>query len=670
YLDWDENLWLGSFRKGLIFIPSKLNNFENYRYKYLNKESKNSGMLTALFKNEHHIYIGTNNDGIYAISQQSDKTIHYERSTKQLGIPANILLIKEAPKGKFFLGSYTDGLSLFDPITGRCKYYTSTPAGTPSLNKISSIAEDDKGNLWIGTYGNGLYQFDITKEKIVRHFSSTESGDENSLASNTITALVFEGKHLWIGTNRGLSRMEMNENSFISYFASNIGLPSNTILALREDRSGFLWIGTDHGLACLYKLTQEIDCFTTEDGLANNVISAIEQDNKGNLWISTISGISMLSKSDQIFYNFYNSDGLQGLEFSRGAGFKSFDDEIFFVGTNGITSFYPENIQLSKRELNVFINQVYLYNNPIQFGEKSGRNTILSAPLNEYPDITLQETDNVFSIELTTLQYNNPEEIIYYYKLEGFDNDWMNTPIGNNRITYTNLSPGTYRFLFYADNHGIQSPEKTITIRVIPIWYNTFWIRILAALLIIGLSYIFFSFIRSRKQKKKPQTQEIQEESLPISTQEDIIKPEVEIPEETIAPKPPKTVKAKEKVAVLKQKKKEKIKKTDNDILLEKINTIINNNIQNSEFSVEQLATEIGMSRVHLYRKVKEITGKSISDYIREIRLAKAVKLLKQSQLSISEIAEATGFSSLYHFSGCFKEHFGVSPKKYNSEKG
>lgn len=92
------------------------------------------------------------------------------------------------------------------------------------------------------------------------------------------------------------------------------------------------------------------------------------------------------------------------------------------------------------------------------------------------------------------------------------------------------------------------------------------------------------------------------------------------------------------------------------------LNSLIHNNLANSNFSVENLAESLNVSRVQLYRKVKAIMGISVSDYISSIRLNKAKSLLETTKLSVSEIAYETGFSSPNYFSTAFKSHYGVSP--------
>lgn len=102
---------------------------------------------------------------------------------------------------------------------------------------------------------------------------------------------------------------------------------------------------------------------------------------------------------------------------------------------------------------------------------------------------------------------------------------------------------------------------------------------------------------------------------------------------------------------------------------LSKMNQIIYDNIDNSSFSVEQLAEELHVSRVQLYRKIKAILGIKVSDYILNIRLEKGREMLENnSKLSISDIAYSVGFSSSTYFSTSFKTKFGKTPKSYKEK--
>ncbi|MDV7185962.1 two-component regulator propeller domain-containing protein [Lutibacter sp. TH_r2] len=101
---------------------------------------------------------------------------------------------------------------------------------------------------------------------------------------------------------------------------------------------------------------------------------------------------------------------------------------------------------------------------------------------------------------------------------------------------------------------------------------------------------------------------------------------------------------------------------------LQKAIDIVEKHMMNTEFSVELLVKEMALSRSNLYLKIKELTGLSSSEFIRNIRLKRAMQLLEKSDLSVKEIMYMTGFNTASYFSKCFKKQFGVIPSKYVRE--
>ena len=101
------------------------------------------------------------------------------------------------------------------------------------------------------------------------------------------------------------------------------------------------------------------------------------------------------------------------------------------------------------------------------------------------------------------------------------------------------------------------------------------------------------------------------------------------------------------------------------DRLMRRVMTMINKNIGNQDLSVEMIANTVGISRVHLHRKLREITNQSARDFIRNVRLQQAATLLAEKHHSVSEIAEIVGFSSTSHFSAAFKDLYGLTPSEY-----
>lgn len=116
--------------------------------------------------------------------------------------------------------------------------------------------------------------------------------------------------------------------------------------------------------------------------------------------------------------------------------------------------------------------------------------------------------------------------------------------------------------------------------------------------------------------------------------------------------------------AETKEKKDTKKTETPDETFLKKMRAIIEKNLSDSEFSVEQLGDEIGMSRAQLYRKAKALTNYSPVELIRNCRLKKARQLLAQGELNISQAAYEVGFTAPSYFTKCYKEYFGEMPNE------
>ena len=121
------------------------------------------------------------------------------------------------------------------------------------------------------------------------------------------------------------------------------------------------------------------------------------------------------------------------------------------------------------------------------------------------------------------------------------------------------------------------------------------------------------------------------------------------------------------------QKQEEKIEKVEvkgnNDALMERIMKCINENLQDPDFNVERLTEKVGISRAQLHRKMKEITGISAGDFIRNLRLEQAARLIKEKKINVTQVAYAVGFNNQTHFSTIFKKHFGMTPTEYSEQQ-
>lgn len=98
---------------------------------------------------------------------------------------------------------------------------------------------------------------------------------------------------------------------------------------------------------------------------------------------------------------------------------------------------------------------------------------------------------------------------------------------------------------------------------------------------------------------------------------------------------------------------------------LQKAVDYIHNNLLNTQLSVESIAALFSVSRSQVYRKIKALTGQTVVEFIRSIRLKQALKLMEERKYNLSEIAYQTGFNSLSYFTRSFKDQYGKAPSEY-----
>lgn len=510
--DKDHNLWLGIFQKGLILVPGISNKFDYYGYKSIHNNTIGSSCVMAIHTDEQAtIWIGTDNDGLYAINDQGKQLRHY---THQAGnpqsVPGTILCLYEDSNQELWLGSYFDGLARMNKQTGTCQDANSLLQGNLNAGKpkVSCIIEDKNKNLWVGTYGSGLYKINLPTQHVTYYESTRNENDDwsiNRLPNDWISYLLEDKEGMiWIGTYKGLAVLNPQTDNFINYKKQNNLLPGYVVYSLLESSNGEIWAGTSEGLVCLNKDRLTPVLFTTADGLPSDIICGLAEDEKKNIWISTHQGISKLNPPEKKFINYYAGDGLQGNEFTRTAVFKDKRGKIFFGGTNGVTAFYPQDITEIKKEMNVLITGFHVANRPVKKGDKSGNNVITDTAVMDTEQFTLAYNENTFSIDFSVLEFSNPDRISYQYKIKELGDEWISTQPGTNRVTYSSLKPGKYTFSVQARDHNNFSNIRTVTIAITPPWYQTWWAKViwgcLGALLIYALTMYILSRIRHRQE--------------------------------------------------------------------------------------------------------------------------------------------------------------------------
>ena len=439
------------------------------------------------------LWIGTNGGGLIALDHKTGKVVNYRHdpeNPKSLG-HNNIWALYEDRSGILWVGTEGGGLNHFDRDTGQFIRYRYNPDDPQSIgsNDVRAILEDHAGTLWIGTYGGGLNRFDKKGGHFIRY--QHEPDIPESLSSNNVTA-VYEDQDefMWVGTwGGGLNRFDRETGQFSRYrheLTNPNSLGNDVVLMIHGGSTGDLWIATFGGLSRFDQSTEQFITYTTIDGLVSDSIMGILEDDQGNLWISAAQGLTKFHPQTRSFKHYDVTDGLQSGAFFPGTAWKSPDGEMFFGSGNGYTSFYPERIQDNPHIPPIVITGFQLANRPVPIGDDSA----LQHSIIKTDHLTLSYKDRVLSFEFAALNYRTPEKNQYKYRLEGFEDKWNEASSTRRFTTYTNLDPGEYVFrVIGSNNDGVWNEEgDSISITMIPAWWETGWFRGFLFVLVVGLS--------------------------------------------------------------------------------------------------------------------------------------------------------------------------------------
>ena len=235
-------------------------------------------------------------------------------------------------------------------------------------------------------------------------------------------------------------------------------------------------------------------------GLQTNNIYSIVPDKNGNLFLGTENGLSFYDQKEQTFTNWTREQGLQGANFNPTAGIHTRNGQLIFGSNEGVI-ILPDSLELpsSFSSHMVFSNLNIMYH-PVHPMEK---NSPLTKILDETNFIQLKYNQNTFSMDVSSINFDNPSSILYSWKLEGFYDQWT-PPTSNGTIRYTNLSPGSYTLKVRSillDNQQILE-EREIQIMVERPFWLTFWAFLIYALLIIGAAYAFLRYQIIKRERK------------------------------------------------------------------------------------------------------------------------------------------------------------------------
>ncbi len=442
------------------------------------------------------LWIGTTT-GIDIWDDQKQTMTHLDQMEESENDRTHVLSFMEGRDGTIWVGT-TLGLLQFDSHNWRAgpiAWLEIRNSAIPN-NTITCLFERklvNDGALWFGTLDGFVRLERRTGELRLFKSGANGSGVVHPWIRSFAESPSSAGPLLWIATEGGLDMFNPASNRFKHYTADpqQPGSLSNDRLIcllpdLERDR---LWIGTrGGGLNVLDLKTRQFRNWRTREGLANDTVYAILPDEKGRLWLSTNQGISRFDPSNETFTNYNESDGLQGNEFNTGAYFADQKGALYFGGTEGLTFFQPSQITTNKIPPPLAFTEFQLFNKTVAPRAVQPNSPLLQT-ITETQQVRLPHDSNVFSIEFNALDFANASKHRYRYRMEGFDNDWLEANSAIRTATYTNLNPGSYRFQVHAcnDDGTWNNQGITLEITVLPPHWQTWWAYTLYLLLIASL---------------------------------------------------------------------------------------------------------------------------------------------------------------------------------------
>ena len=452
--------------------------------------------VTALLvDSKNRLWVGYFGEGIDILKIDSNQKYSFQPKRDDDTTVGNgtVFSLFEDSRGNIWVGTHAGGLQRYDENCQNFRTYKNDPHNSDSIggNDIRRIDEDSEGNLWVVTHNQGISVMNVEAETF-KHYRQDPFYPKNSLLDNwPLTLLVDRKDTVWVGTPKGISKLNRDKATFTNFQhnkSHSDSLSNSVITVIFEDSEGALWFGTQDGLNKFDQDTNTFEVFRESDGIANSHIVGIQEDNQGDLWISTFNGLSRYSKKQNNFRNYDTSDGLHSNEFKANSFTKSEDGTLFFGGVSGITRFHPNEIQDNKYIPPIVITDFRLLNQSVPIGPVNNKDSILKKAVFLTEEITIPYHRNVITFNFTALNYIQSGKNQYAYVMEGFDEDWV---FAENRkeATYTNLNPGKYIFRVKGSNNDNYWNENGTSIKLIitpPLWRNL-WFKVFLALFLLGL---------------------------------------------------------------------------------------------------------------------------------------------------------------------------------------
>lgn len=494
YMDSANRIWNVIYPTGITIYTEKYPAYEWFMHSANYTNSLANNCINGVMEDsEGDSWYATSN-GICYFDVSENKWINFSPSHSPNGERSDnhiFTSLCESSPGIILAGGYMSGIYKIDKRTKEVTFFQqqNIQQGEGPDKYIRSIYRDNERLIWIGGFYR-LKSYSLTTKEVCEYN-----------IGYPITCITQKDEHsLWIGTINGVFVFDKLKKQAIPL---DTEFDIQCINMIYNDPSGnYTYFGTyGDGLFIFEKKTGKVTRYYDENcGLISNNIYSIVPDRNGNLYLGTENGLSFFDIKANKFINWTKEQGLLAASFNPNAAIHSRDGYMIFGSNEGVIVL-PDSIQLPETfSSHMIFSDLSIMYRTVHPGEK---NSPLTQALDKTSCIELDYDQNTFSMNVSSINFDNSSNIMYSWKLEGFYDRWS-PPSSDNLIKYTNLSPGNYTLRVRAilmDNHQILEEREIQILIGRPIWM-TFWAFLLYALIIIGISYAIIRYQMIRRDKQ------------------------------------------------------------------------------------------------------------------------------------------------------------------------
>ncbi|MDI9862698.1 two-component regulator propeller domain-containing protein [Flectobacillus sp. DC10W] len=491
YEDSNHILWLAASAGGLNKVDLKRKPFENLQRRFFQTPTLPNNYVNAVLKDPKHnwLWIGTRNGfSKYDFDTKSYSNFaNRELNGDATGTDVSTLFMDT--NGTLWVGTRYNGLYILQNGTLR-KIDLSIPS-----TSIESIIETSDGYIWIATFENGILKMDKTG-KVLNVFSTTNK----NLMARQFTHLLYDKakEQIWASTrDMGvlLFQLQATDLKLLQKFSFEENNPNSLSVNFAwqkvQDPSGAIWVGTIGGGLNKIERLKNGKYLVRRINIPESNVEGILQDKQGNIWIGG-SGLGRYSPKSGQWIHYDVADGIQSNSFKVGAAYQDASGILYLGGIKGVTYFNPEKIQPSLQAPTVRFTNLKIFNQTVQIGEEIYNRVVLPAPFNQLDELEIHANENDFSIEFVGLNFANPAKTSYAYKLQGYNPHWVYVGSNARVANFANLPSGYYKLYVKAHNgEGQWSKIETVTIHILPPWYQTWWAYLLYLGLVVAGLYVY-----------------------------------------------------------------------------------------------------------------------------------------------------------------------------------